>query len=438
MKHISKISKSYFFWALVACLAVYLPSLWNDFQTSWDDQWMVVNRYTESGFTAHNLRAIFTDFYYGQYGPLNQLVYTTIYAMFGYNAVIFHLYSLLLHFVNCCLLFVFLKLIASSLVNQASQANIPAIAFGAALLFAIHPLQVESIAWISASKIPLYTFFTLLSMLSYLRYISSQKPVHYLLAFLFFVCSYGCKEQSIVLPAALLLLDWTLRRFNGKNWAMIVVEKIPFILFALFGGFLLLSHTSSDWIARVAGFPLLHRVVFICYSLVVYAGRFVFPFNLMHLYLFPITPGNTMPAAYLVYPAIIAVAFILICINIKKIPRLVIFGIVFFLVNVALMIHVIPMSRPNVTADRYVYLASAGLFFIAAFYAVPWLQKMKVAGNRWALALAACYLLYLGGYAHVRTYAWKNSETLKRGYWEMINFKPSESEDEQPKYYEIQ
>ena len=136
----------------IVCLAVYLPSLWNDFQMGWDDQWQVMNRYTEEGFTSENLKAVFTDYYYGQYSPVNQLFYMLIYKAFGYHPTVFHLYSLLLHIANCCLLFAFLSRLAGIFCHQKPGV----IALTASLLFAIHPLQVESIAWISASKIPLF------------------------------------------------------------------------------------------------------------------------------------------------------------------------------------------------------------------------------------------------------------------------------------------
>ncbi len=97
------------------------------------------------------------------------------------------------------------------------------------------------------------------------------------------------------------------------------------------------------------------------------------------------------------------------------------FGLLFFLVNMALMLHVVAMSRFTIIADRYVYLASVGIFFIAAWYAVPWLQKMAVGGKKWILVVAACYLLYLGSYAHFRAYAWKDSSTLKREFQELVN-----------------
>ncbi|MDR2040317.1 MAG: hypothetical protein LBQ60_20565 [Bacteroidales bacterium] len=387
-----KILKNYYLLLVITCLMVYLPSLWNDFQTGWDDQWAVMNRYTEDGFTKENLQAVFGDYYYGQYSPVNTVFYMMIYDVFGYNPLIFHLYSLLLHIANCCLLFLFLRQIAAIFTNRASQGNPSILVFAATLLFAVHPLQVESVCWISASKIPLYTFFILLSLLAFLRYTDTGKVWFYFVSFVLFMCAFGSKEQAIVLPATLLLLDWALGRDRkpGRfgNWPELLLEKLPFILFALFAALYTRSHQSLEYTEQVAGYPFWQRLVFACYSLVVYAGRLVLPTRLLYIYPFPMAPGSELPLLYLIYPVVVAAAIYLLCVNIRKIPRPVIFGLLFYLVNMALMLHVVPMSRFMITADRYVYLASAGLFFIAACYAVPWLQKMAVTGKKVSLPLS--------------------------------------------------
>ena len=414
----------------IVCLAVYLPSLWNDFQMGWDDQWMVFNRYTEDGFTQENLKSVFTDYHYGQYGPVNEIVYMAIYKAFGYNPFIYHLYSLLLHIANCCLLFTFLRILASKFQHSVPQL----VAFAATLLFAVHPLQVESIAWISASKIPLYTFFSLLAFLAYLQFARTEKLWYYLAAFVLFVFAFGSKEQSIVLPATLLLLDWALGRCrtpeNKWNWQQILLEKLPFILLAVFAALQIRSHQSMEYTAQVAGYPLWQRLVFCCYSLVVYAGRLVLPVNLLYIYPFPMTPGGEMPAQYFIYPAVVVAGVYLLCAHIKKIPLPVIFGLLFYSVNMSLMLHIVTMPRFMITADRYVYLGSTGLFFIAAWYGVPWLQKMTASSKKWLVAVAACYLLYLGGYAHYRTYAWKDSDTVKRDLRDLIDADATSQEQE--------
>ncbi|MDR1154272.1 MAG: glycosyltransferase family 39 protein [Bacteroidales bacterium] len=413
----------------LACLSVYFSVVGLDFQRGWDDGWMVMNHYTVFGFTPDNLKAVFTEFYVGQYGPLNELVYMAIYATFGYNAAVYHLYPLLLHIINSCLVLLLIRRLIGERMDKTTAQRT---AFVAALLFAVHPIQVETIAWISASKIPLYTFFALLSMLAYIRHVRTGKVRYYIGAFLLFVCAFGSKEQSVVLPAVLLLLDWALGRTplaceekssenSVKSWGYLLLEKMPFIFFALFAGLCTFANQSAFAMERWAGYPLWQRLVFSCYALVEYFGKLVFPVNLLYLYPFPMAPGKVLPVRFLIYPVIVVLVVGILIRVLKRKDWPVIFGLIFFFINTVLMLHIIPMSRFAVVADRYVYLASVGLFFIAAWYAVPWLQKMATSGKKWVVAVAACWLLYLGGYAHFRTYTWKNSDTLKKELRELIH-----------------
>lgn len=415
----------------LSCLLVYTPVVFLDFQRAWDDGWMVMNHYTVMGFTWDNLRAVFTDFYAAQYGPINEVIYMAIYATFGYNPVVYHLYPLLLHLVNACLVLLFVQQLIEEYIDKVTARRI---AFATALLFAIHPLQVESIAWISASKIPLYTFFALLFLLTYIRYARTGKIGFYLGSFLLFVCSFGSKEQSVILPLLLPLIDWVLNRtpfacgenpvknkVTKQSWVYLFLEKAPFVLFSLFAGLYTYTNQSASIIERWAGYPIGQRMVFAGYSLVEYLGHLVFPIKLLYLYPFPMAPGKEMPAGLFIYPVITVAAAIVLMKILKRQNWPVIFGILFFLINMALMLHLIAMSRFSIMADRYVYLPSVGIFFIAAWYAVPWLQKVVANGKNWIFVLVACYLLYLGGYAHFRTYVWKDDKTLKKEFKELID-----------------
>lgn len=139
-----------------------------------DDQWMVFSHYTERGWTVDNLWHIFTDFYGGQYAPLAFLSYLVLYAGFGYDPFYFHMFSLLLHIGCVCLVW---KLISSLLRvhGGVSEKQILYVNFITTLLFAVHPINVEAVAWISALKVLLYAFFYLLGLLCYLRYIRTSK-----------------------------------------------------------------------------------------------------------------------------------------------------------------------------------------------------------------------------------------------------------------------
>ncbi|MDR0699190.1 MAG: hypothetical protein LBG28_08250 [Tannerella sp.] len=415
----------------LACLLVYIPVVTFDFQRGWDDGWMVKNHYTILGFTPENLKAVFTEFHVAQYGPVNEIIYMAIFSIFGYDPVAYHLYPLLLHILNSCMVLLLIRKVIDGRTDATTAHNV---AFLTAALFAVHPLQVESIAWISASKIPLYTFFVLLAMLAYIRYIRTGKIFFYVIAFLLFVCAFGSKEQCIVLPATLFLLDWALGRTSfacgekpedssvaKESWSYLVLEKLPFILFALFGGLVTYANQSAGVIERWAGYSFGQRMVFACYSIVEYFGKMALPVNLLHLYPFPIAPGKALPVHFFVYPFIIAATVIFLVKIIKRRHWPVVFGLLFFLINMALMLHVISMSRFSVIADRYVYLGCTGIFFVVTWYGVLWLRKKTDATRKWTIVAAVCYLFYLGIYAHFRTYVWKDSGTLKKEFRELID-----------------
>ena len=158
---------------------VYFPTFGNRLQMGWDDGWMLLNNYTYRGFTWDNLQTIFKETWYGQYSPVNQLFYTIIYSIFGPNPMVYHSYSLLLHLSNVC--FVFLLVYSVLLgAKHTDEKTALVVAFFVSLLFCIHPLQVEAIAWVSASKVLLYSFFTLLTLLAYVKFICSGKAKYYI------------------------------------------------------------------------------------------------------------------------------------------------------------------------------------------------------------------------------------------------------------------
>lgn len=140
---------------VIATLLVYYPILENDFLYQWDDQWMVMNQYTEGGWNLSNLERIFTEFHGKQYGPINELLYLGVYSLCGYSPKEFHFACLFIHLLNVLLVyFVLLQLLRDS--KRVGNVNIQLISFFTALIFAVHPLNVEAVAWISASKVIVY------------------------------------------------------------------------------------------------------------------------------------------------------------------------------------------------------------------------------------------------------------------------------------------
>ena len=404
---------------LTVPLFIYWRVIFHDFQREWDDQWQVINNYTERGWTWANLADIFFSFFWGQYSPVNQLYYTSLYSLAAYNPLSFHLGSIIIHTVNVLLVYLVInKLLKDSPRFEVRSTHL--IAFMTSLLFAVHPLMVEAVAWISASKVILCTFFYLASVLFYLKYATTSKSSWFLLSIFCFLLSFGVKEQALTLSFCLLLLDYALKRnlFSKQIW----LEKLPFFsLTAIFAIITILSIESEIMSSLFNGnnYPFYENILFGCYALVEYITKLLVPIKLYYLYPFPHQIGDVIPSQYWLYPLIICILII----SLWKfwVKPWVFFGVSFFFIHVALVLHIIPLPRLVIIADRYAYLGSVGVFFIIAFAIEGAIFKCKSIKLKLLLfTIALMYPLILGINAYERTKAWKNSDTLKKELWDLI------------------
>ena len=350
----------YLFFAII-CVAVYFPIFSNGFLYHWDDQWMVLNKYTDGGWTVDNLWHIFTDFYGGQYGPFTELNYLIIYTFFGYDPFYFHLASLLWHI--GCVCFVWKLLVSLLRIHGGmNEKSIYLISFITTLLFAIHPMNVEPVAWISAVKIPIYAFFYLLGLLCYVHYVSSHKFRYYLFTIVCFVCSFLGKEQAVTFPLALLIVDWFSNRKmkSSEVWS----EKIVFFIMAFsFGIITILSQGVSTYEVI---YPFYQRLIFSSFSIIEYITKSIIPLKLNYYYPFPIIVGEELPFKFYIYPVLML--FIMGWIWQYRKNSYILLGIFMFIVNLIVSIHFINMSRHAIIADRYLYLSYVGIAFLISYF----------------------------------------------------------------------
>lgn len=405
------------FFLATVCLLVYWPVFFHEFQWLWDDHWVAMNEYTEDGLSPANLWRVLSEYYHGQYAPVNESYYILLYAMFGYDPFWFHTGSLLIHIANVLLLYFFI----SRLLEQSADftfASVRRIAFTTALLLALHPFLVEAVAWVSASKIILYVFFYLVSLQCYLSYISSGKKQFYWCAVLFFIVSFGAKEQAVVMPCCLLLIDRVLKRDLGSR--KIWLEKAPFFALALFFGILTMLSQASDGGGVLSGektYPFYQNIVLACYTFTEYFVKCLVPVKLLYIYPFPNLPGEPLPLRFWIYPVMVIIAAVGLF-NFWK-QKWVLFGMGFFIIHLLVVLNIIPMSRFAIVADRYVYLASAGIFFLLSFF-LDRAVINKVKYIRPLVILAGLYVISLGIYARQRSNVWRDSHTLKEEMREMI------------------
>ena len=394
--------------AVIAAI-VHIGVLGHGFLYHWDDQWVVINRYTDAGLTWDNLVAVLTTFHRGQYAPVNELSYMTLHTFFGYDALVFHLLSLLWHTANAVCVYVFIRLLLEA-IGGMSGRKVLATSWLTAILFAVNPVTVEPVSWVSASKILNYSFFYLLCLTAYMRYIKTPATGRYILVLLLFILAFGCKEQAVVIPLTLLLIDYVTSR-RGK-WTFFFVEKIPFFLLSAF--FSVLTVISQGHSAIMPEYGLGYRIIFGAFALCEYAFKSLLPVNLCYVYPFPCQPGEAMPLFIYAYPLFVAIAaYVLYQVRNNK---EVVFGVLFFVINLLTALHIVSMSRYVVTADRYVYLSVPGMMLIVAWAIVKYGCRFKI-----IIPAAVLYAGYFIGYTVVYTREWRDSDTLKSHVREILD-----------------
>ena len=356
--------------------------------TNWDDELYVVNNPLLHGPDWHG---IFTQPVVSNYHPLTMVTLALNYDARHPSAAPFLFWNLFLHLANTLLVFLLVRMLSGGSVRVA--------AFTAAV-FALHPMHVESVAWISERKDVLYAFFFLLSLMAYWRHLVTSKATLYWLSFFLFACSVLSKPAAIVLPLVMILLDV----YAGRKMTLrLLAGKIPFLLVAVAMGVVTLMVQSEKAIAGLETYPLWLRPLFASTALVSYLVRFVIPYPLsaFHPYPHAASPG------WLVYasPLLLLIAAALFW-RLRR-NRVVLFGGLFFVVNLVLVLQVVAIGN-TLTAERYTYMSYAGLAF-AVFMAS---ERMPAARRTPAFAVAAIALVVFAWMTHERTPVWKDSNTL--------------------------
>lgn len=384
--------------AIIAVLTflVYIPVFSNGFVNLDDDRY-IENQHLIRSF---DIGAIFgsNGFVMGNYHPLVMLVYTIIYHFFELNPVAYHTVNLLIHLVNSCLvMWLMYKL------NNSVQVS-----FVVGLLFGIHPLHVESVAWASELKDLMYTLGFLLSLIYYIRYVKENKNRKlYLLSLSLFIFSLFSKAMGASLTVVLFLVDYYLGR---KLTTKTVVEKIPFfVLSVVFGIIAIIAQRSLGAIQEIGLFSFTQRIAFACYGFITYIVRIFLPFNLNAYNGYPVKTGDSIPSVYYIYPLILLVLLAGVFYSLRK-TRTIFFGIGFYAVTVFLVLQLLPVGGA-VTADRYSYIPSIGIFFLIAYGLMNYLGT-----NQNYNQAAKAILIVLFAFFSFKTFnqvkLWKDGMTL--------------------------
>ena len=223
---------------LVAIFTVYSRALRFDF-VDWDDTAYIVNNEDIKKLSWDNLKLFFTKFYVGNYQPVTILSYAVEYKFVKYSASLYHFNNILLHALNTCLVFV--------LIRKISPRN-AVVALITAAFFAVHPMHVESVAWVAERKDMLYSFFLLLALIMYTDYIRLKQSKYLIYSALFFVLSCMCKSAAVIFPVLMLLIDYysIVDYYSNRKymWKMIL-QKIPFFAISVVFGIVAINSQKS-------------------------------------------------------------------------------------------------------------------------------------------------------------------------------------------------
>jgi len=316
------------------------------------------------------------------------------------NAGSHHLTNVLFHIINTLLLFIVLKRMSNALWQSAFVAA----------LFALHPLHVESVAWVAERKDVLSTFFWMLTMWGYVRYVERPGANRYLLVVLFFIFGLMAKPMVVTLPLVLLLLDyWPLKRFQfgQSGGGRLVLEKLPLLaLSAVSGVVTYFAQQSGGAVESLSVHPLTVRVANAFVSYTAYMGKMICPFHLAVLYPYPPTfPWWQVAGACLL---LVTVSLLAIC-AVKRRPYLAV-GWLWYVGTLVPVIGLVQVGS-QAMADRYTYVPLIGLF-IMIVWGVPELVA-RWRHRKTALAIkAAMFLSILTATTLLQVRYWTNSITL--------------------------
>jgi tetratricopeptide (TPR) repeat protein len=416
----SVIQSPYFFLFLILLISfiAYLPSLHNGF--AWDDDGYIQN---DPLIYSLNLKDIFSTFKLGNYHPLTMLMLAIEYHFFGFQATGYHIVNLLIHLANTVLVFYFVSGLTPGPSPKERGEN-RQVALIAALLFGVHPIHVESVAWISELKDLLYAGFFLGSCICYRKYINNGRRKFYIYSLILFLCSLLSKGMATSLPLVLLLIDYLKgRNLNKTLW----FEKIPFFaLSIIFGIVAVLAQHSYGSIQDTTLFTFPQRIVFACYGFITYLLKLILPLNLTAYYSYPIKNGGQIPAWYYLYLLLfLALLFsiwrLVFSVGAKRKiklqtsnfkPQTLLFGLGFFFATIFLVLQLLPVGN-TIMADRYAYIPSVGIFYLLALGLTPG-PSAKERGVRALLrpSLLVAFVVFFSIKTYSRCSVWKNDLAL--------------------------
>lgn len=368
--------------------------------TNWDDDVYVVNNLTIRGLDGDHFQEMVkrpTAEVAGNYHPVTVLSLAVNYAMGKGNFPVYYGTNLFFHLLNTLLVFFLVFLMFD---KKWLAALITAFFFG------IHPMHVESVAWIAERKDVLYTFFFLLTLIGYLRYRQTNKTSTYILILVLFSLSLLSKPAAVVLPVVLLLIDWYQKRKLDRK---LLLEKVPFFIGALAIGLITMDVQQGAGALTTHTNDFLDKILVASYGFITYIAMLIVPIRqaAYHAY-----PAEGFPLIYKISP-LIALGLAGLAIWSKKFGRIGLFGALFYLINIALVLQIISVGD-TVISERYTYVPYIGLLLLVGL-GVQYLLEKNTENKNLTYAIYGLLALLAVGSIYAtwqRVKVWENTDTL--------------------------
>jgi tetratricopeptide (TPR) repeat protein len=401
---------------VVIILAVYGPLRHYDFVSFDDPSYVRDNPYVAAGLTGQGIAWAFSAAHAGYWIPLTWLSYMADVQVAGVNAGGHHVANVLLHVVNTLLLFALLR----SMTGATGRSLL------VAALFAVHPLHVESVAWVTERKDVLSTLFLLLALWSYVGYVRRPSTWRYAMVVVWFVCGLMAKPMVVTLPFLLLLLDiWPLARVplgrrpadpdhaaaSKTTWMSVVREKISLVAVAAAAGVVtLVAQHQAGAVADKELLGPMMRVATAVTAYATYVWKMVWPAGLAAFY-----PYQTVFRPWAAGGAlIILIGISILAFRLRRYPYVAV-GWLWYLISLAPVAGFIQVGNQS-SADRFTYVPLIGLFVIVSWGAPALLPtRQRVVGALAVSAVVVCAVV-----ANVQVQTWKNDDTLWRHALDVI------------------
>jgi protein O-mannosyl-transferase len=378
-----------------------------DFVNYDDNEYVYANPAITSGLNPHGIIYAFSGRHARNWHPLTTLSHMLDCQLWGVRAGGHHFTNIVLHTIAVVLLFLVLQQMTGAIWQSAFVAA----------LFAIHPLHVESVTWISERKDVLSAVFFTLTLGAYVRYVRSPSIGRYLTMSILFALGLMSKPMLVTVPLVLLLLDyWPLQRFGGRSSIKrLALEKIPLLALSAAGGFVTLWVQQSS-VARTEELPLIWRAANGLVTYAIYLRQMIWPVGLAVFYPHP---GDQLPI-WEIGLAIVLLGLVsagAIALRHKR-PYLVT-GWFWYLVMLLPVIGLIQVGS-QAHADRYTYLPQIGLYLLLAWGITDALASRFATGQirrgglqrRIVAVTASLAIIALAWCAHVQASHWRNGESL--------------------------